>query len=269
MCEYVQESYRINNQYIVNQRFILLFNNLNLININMYKIFYLHLILFVIYVNAIKSKISYKDCKKIKFTNYWIPKEGEKDMDNDGKIVKLIGKKNKEIKDNNEKVITKVSENTYNKCQMEGTCLLNNGIMINLGKSKNNFEIIDRKKFPYGKGNNDNPLMPFISVASNDLKIGTKILVKELINKKLPNGLVHNGCVRVDDNGWSFNGCQLDFFVLEFQYYKKLNTPDEINIVFRDKNCTLLNYKTKKINNWSILNNINNKLTKINETCNK
>lgn len=63
------------------------------------------------------SKVSTKSInscyKKATFTQYWIPKEGDKDMLNDGKTVTLTGSKNKALKSDSGSTIAKVSKNTY------------------------------------------------------------------------------------------------------------------------------------------------------------
>jgi hypothetical protein len=97
---------------------------------------------------------------------------------------------------------------------MEGTGLLKSGTLVNVGSSDNVFEILDRKKHPFGLGSDDKNIYPFVSVASNDLPQGTLLYIKALDGLTLPTGKRHNGCVRVDDTGNSFTGCQLDFFVL-------------------------------------------------------
>lgn len=51
--------------------------------------------------------------KHAALTQYWIPKQGDKDMLNDGKVVTLNGSKNKALKDDNGKTIAKVSKVTY------------------------------------------------------------------------------------------------------------------------------------------------------------
>lgn len=196
-----------------------------------------------------------KGCyKKARLTRYWIPKEGDKDMLNDGEIVTLNGKKTKKLKTVKGKTIAKVSKTTYEKFQMEGTGLLKNGIMVNLDEGEDTFLKVDRKKAPYGLGgDNDNALVPWVSVASNDVKIGTKLYIKELDGLRLPDGKKHNGCVRVDDEGWSFGGCQLDFFVLQFSAYKKLEKTLPSKVTVKQKNCKIQNYVTKSVKKWAVI----------------
>lgn len=63
------------------------------------------------------SKVSTKSIsscyKEATFTQYWIPKEGDKDMLNNGKIVTLTGTKNKSLKTDSGSTIAKVSKTTY------------------------------------------------------------------------------------------------------------------------------------------------------------
>lgn len=47
------------------------------------------------------------------FHRYWIPKEGDKDMTNDGDSVTLSGSKTKKLKTKSGKTIAKVSKTTY------------------------------------------------------------------------------------------------------------------------------------------------------------
>ncbi|KAI9311088.1 hypothetical protein BX666DRAFT_1842318, partial [Dichotomocladium elegans] len=95
-------------------------------------------------------------------TQYWIPKEGDKDMTNDGDSVTLSGPKTKTLKTKSGKTIAKVSKTTYEKFQMEGTGLLENGDMVNLDDGKNDFMEVNRKKDPYGVGSDDDvPLTPW------------------------------------------------------------------------------------------------------------
>lgn len=138
---------------------------------------------------------------------------------------------------------------------MEGTGLLTSGVMVNLDDGNDSFLEVNRKEDPYGLGSeNDNALTPWVSVASNDLHPGTKLYIKELDGVKLPQGKTHNGCVRVDDKGWSFGGCQLDFFVLQFTSYQKLQdlVPEHVTVTEKS-NCKILNYVTSSVEKWAVL----------------
>ncbi|KAI9243664.1 hypothetical protein BDA99DRAFT_529974 [Phascolomyces articulosus] len=188
-----------------------------------------------------------------KLTMYWIPKEGDQDMLNNGKVVKLTGSKTRSLKTNQGKTIAKVSSVTYEKFQMEGTGLLKSGTMVNLGENNNVFMKLNRNKTPYGLGDSNNALEPYVSVASNDMKRGTKLYIKELDGLKLPDGGTHNGCVRVDDKGWSFSGCQLDWFVLRYDSYKTLVNKLGDKVTAVEKNCQIKNYATKTIQRWAVL----------------
>ena len=42
--------------------------------------------------------------------------------------------------------------------------------------------------------------------------------VQALMNKKLPNGKVHNGCLRVDHQKSEVEGCMVDIYVLRFAF---------------------------------------------------
>ncbi|KAI9251056.1 hypothetical protein BY458DRAFT_416811, partial [Sporodiniella umbellata] len=98
-----------------------------------------------------------KSCyKKASLTQYWIPKEGDLDMLNNGKRVTLTGIKNKLLKTDKGETIAKVSEHTYEKFQMEGTGLLQNGVMVNLDHGDDTFLKVNRQKSPYGLGGGDN-----------------------------------------------------------------------------------------------------------------
>ena len=200
------------------------------------------------------EKRGLKSCyNNVLITEYWIPKEGDKDMLNDGTMVTLSGMKSKAIKTTEGKTIARVSQKTYEKFQMEGTGLLQNGKMVNLDDGKDSFITLDRKKTPYGLGTDSGQLTPWVSVATNDIKKGTKLYIQKLDGLKLPNGETHNGGVRVDDEGWSYDGCQIDFFVLQYTAYKSLSNklPNRVKAVQRD--CTVKNYVNSSVKKWAVL----------------
>ncbi|KAI8094510.1 hypothetical protein BDF21DRAFT_321606, partial [Thamnidium elegans] len=98
--------------------------------------------------------------KSSKLTQYWIPKEGEQDMRNDGTSILLDGTKTKKLLTIKGDIIAKVSATTFEKFQMEGTGLLRSGIMVNLDTDINSFIKLDRIITPYGLGTS-NGLVPW------------------------------------------------------------------------------------------------------------
>lgn len=57
----------------------------------------------------------------------------------------------------------------------------------------------------FGLGSGSQNLVPFVSVAANDIPYGQKLYISELDGLDLGNNMKHNGCVRVDDDSWSFD----------------------------------------------------------------
>ena len=97
-------------------------------------------------------------------------------------------------------------------------------------------------------GENDNPLYPFVSVASNMHSVGTTLKIRELENKVMPGtgGQKHNGCVRVDDESWSFDQGQLDFFTGRYPYYQDLDKLDLNYVNFEKATCTPVKFNVQK-----------------------
>ena len=179
---------------------------------------------------------------KAKLTYYWIAIE----KDESGS-----GSKNVPLRTCDGKDIKKVTRHFAERAHMEGTAQLDNGVLINLSNCLNKcdvkkgkfdcFQILDNKKYTWGMGNRNNDIIPFVSVAHNSLKHGTTVEIKQFKNMVLPgtNGLKHNGCVVVHDEGWSFGGQQFDFFVGREGYYKELDKKLGLtNIDFTVKSCT-------------------------------
>lgn len=200
------------------------------------------------------DKRSISSCyKSAKLTQYWIPKEGDADMDNGGQSLTLDGSKTETLQTKDGKTIAKVSQTTYDKFQMEGTGLLESGKMINLGESTSVFMELDRSSTPYGIGHEGDGLIPWVSVASNDIKTGTTLYVKEMDGLVLPDGKTHNGCVRVDDQGWGLDSCHIDFFVLQFSAYRDLVKELPSTVTVTEKSCTIQDYVTSGVKKWAVL----------------
>jgi len=184
--------------------------------------------------------------KAVLFTQYWVPKEGSQDVDQDGNVISLSGPATKHIKQADGTVIESTDTNTYSKCLLEGTCLLLNGDLINVVDSgAETFQILDKSQFPYGQGSSGKALEPFVSVAANDLKKGTTLFVSKLKNFVLPNGKTHNGCVRVDDTGSGDNfKCHIDWFVSSYDDYAKMSDKNQLpdKATVQERSCQVQTY---------------------------
>ncbi|KAK9696032.1 hypothetical protein K7432_012687 [Basidiobolus ranarum] len=154
--------------------------------------------------------------RRVKMTYYWVANENDHS-----------GSKNVDIKTCAGKSIAKVSWSFAEAARMEGTARLNNGKVVNLscscGSGFNCFMALDEKRYPFGLGSQSNALKPFISISANDIPFGSTVIVKELQGLKMPNGITHNGCVRVDDKGWSFGNNHIDLLVGDKKYYEQIS----------------------------------------------
>lgn len=93
-------------------------------------------------------------------------------------------------------------------------------------------------------------MVPFTSVAANDIRPGTLLYIQKLDGMKLPNSKVHNGCVKVDDKGFGFGGKHIDWFVAKESNYKALIAKDPFTNVKvfngtlpNGQKCVLLKYQ--------------------------
>lgn len=70
-------------------------------------------------------------------------------------------------------------------------------------------------QFQFGKGNKDNPLVPFYSVACDQtkFKFGQRFFIPEAKGVKLPDGSTHTGIFSCDDVGGAIKGNHIDVFI--------------------------------------------------------
>jgi 3D (Asp-Asp-Asp) domain-containing protein len=113
--------------------------------------------------------------------------------------------------------------------RMEGSGLLADGRVVNYdGRCGYGvgtcFEQLDRATHPYGRGAGRRPLVPFRSVAVDPrvIAIGEPLYIPELDGIRLPDGTVHDGCVRADDTGSAIKRRKIDFFVVSFENFRLL-----------------------------------------------
>lgn len=113
--------------------------------------------------------------------------------------------------------------------RMEGSGLLSDGRIINYAGPCDYgygtcFEQLDIKRHPFGRGARRRPLTPFKSVAVDPavVAIGDPLYIPELDGIPLPDGSVHDGCVRADDTGGGIKKQKLDFFVVTYGNFRLL-----------------------------------------------
>lgn len=112
---------------------------------------------------------------------------------------------------------------------MEGSGLLADGRVINYdGRCKYGvgtcYEPLDDDEYPYGRGAGRRPLIPFKSVAVDPrlVPIGEPLYIPEFDGLMMPDGHVHDGCVRADDTGGNIKKRKMDFFVVSYDNFRQL-----------------------------------------------
>lgn len=212
----------------------------------------------------------------VALTSYWIAIEGSYDMNDDGDTVLLSGIKNLTIPECDNAGRTKASSTlgktdrmTLTKCHLEGTCHLLSGLTINLGNAGSGAAqksngipagacFVKLPPYaPYGFGSQENALQPWVSIAVNNLKFGTVLYAPVLKGFEIPGTenakgirMKHNGCLRVDDIGWSLGACHVDFFVYSYVNWNSAarNLPERIFTQLSNATaCPLLRYPVKAI----------------------
>jgi len=94
-------------------------------------------------------------------------------------------------------------------------------------------------------GSNDNPLKPYVSIASNDIPYGTTGIVEEFVGMLTPQGETHNGCVSVDDSCSTCNNKNwIDFYAFKESNYEWFNEHYGFaSVNFVKQSCTPKNYR--------------------------
>lgn len=113
--------------------------------------------------------------------------------------------------------------------RLEGSGVLRDGRLINYdGRCAYGigtcYQTLDPQSHPFGKGGQQRALQPFRSVAVDPrwVPLGTPLYMPELRGMKLPDGTLHDGCVRADDTGGGIRRREIDFFVESYANYKYL-----------------------------------------------
>jgi 3D (Asp-Asp-Asp) domain-containing protein len=113
--------------------------------------------------------------------------------------------------------------------RLEGTGIMEDGRLVNYtGPCKYGygtcFEQLDTHEYPFGRGVELRPLVPFKSVAVDGRVIhpGEPLYIPEFDGMVLPDGSIHDGCVRADDAGGGIKGRKMDFFVVTYDNWRFL-----------------------------------------------
>jgi 3D (Asp-Asp-Asp) domain-containing protein len=111
--------------------------------------------------------------------------------------------------------------------RMEGSGLMMDGRVVNYWGPCNYgygtcFQQIDPVEYPFGRGAGSRTLLPFKSVAVDPrlIRLGEPLYLPELDGIRLPDGSIHDGCVRADDVGGAIKKRHLDFFAVTFANYR-------------------------------------------------
>ena len=113
--------------------------------------------------------------------------------------------------------------------RMEGSGLLADGRILQYsGKCPFGygtcFSTLDPTEFPFGRGAYQRPLIPFKSIAIDPalVPIGEPVYIPEFDGMVLPDGSIHDGCVRADDTGGGIKRRKMDFFVVTYGNFRFL-----------------------------------------------
>jgi 3D (Asp-Asp-Asp) domain-containing protein len=113
--------------------------------------------------------------------------------------------------------------------RLEGSGLMMDGRVINYkGACKYGygtcFEQLNIPDHPFGRGAGQRPLIPFKSVAVDPrvIPIGEPLYIPEFDGLPLPDGSIHDGCVRADDTGGGIKKRKMDFFVVTYGNFRFL-----------------------------------------------
>lgn len=113
--------------------------------------------------------------------------------------------------------------------RMEGSGVMMDGRIVGYYGSCNFgygtcFQTLDPVQFPFARGAGQRPLLPFKSVAVDPryISLGEPLYFPELDGIALPDGSIHDGCVRADDVGGAIKKRHIDFFVVTFASYRML-----------------------------------------------
>jgi len=188
-----------------------------------------------------KFKTLPADKKNVKFTYYWVSFEGDFKSQTKNRVT---------LKTCDKQILGRVDPKFAEALRTEGTGVAKDGSMFNLGdcscdNSFSCFMKLPREEFQFGITASGEKLKPYVSVAANDIPLGTVCFIPQLKGMKLPLDQEHNGCVIVEDTGHGFGGNHVDFFVFEEKNYEFMIQEKAFTRVDlkRVKDCEIKEYK--------------------------
>ncbi|MBP7845001.1 MAG: hypothetical protein KA116_09300 [Proteobacteria bacterium] len=157
--------------------------------------------------------------RSAKTTIYFVPSESD---------TRYVGKKIRCLNVVGEKCV-KVSQSFYDEVKMQGTGILADGRTINVADETGRRYKVTESRF--GLGDNDNPLIPFRSIAIDKdhygVNNGDKVFIPATKGMLVPGtNIVHDGYWIVNDVGSAISGSRIDLFTgtmhwQDFQDYLK------------------------------------------------
>jgi len=166
---------------------------------------------------------------------YWLTLEGDYDdadsaaVPHTGGVAKVPRRTYVELYTPEGYFFGRVAERFAWSLRLEGSGEMKDGRIINYtGKCPFGygtcFEQLDIREFPFGRGSGVRPLIPFKSVAIDPrlVPIGEPLYIPEFDGLVLPDGSIHDGCVRADDTGGGIKRRKMDFFVVSYANFRFL-----------------------------------------------
>ncbi|KAJ1973985.1 hypothetical protein H4R33_006879 [Dimargaris cristalligena] len=168
--------------------------------------------------------------RRVELTYYWIAVQHETDV---GTVTlgTCDGKR-----------LASVTKAFADQVNMEGSAKLLDGKFINKASCPcSNYMCF--KEAVGTLGNKNNVLVPYSSISVNDVKSGQTVFVPQFKGLVLPNGKVHNGCLRSDDVASTFGNSHIDWYVVDKTNYQTLNAKLKLTKVdMYTQTCTIGNY---------------------------